>query len=168
MDSPLRRLAEGPPGDPVETFPYQVGRFVLAFGSIEHSTYLCLDVLPAEPTPKFNRTLGLGQRIDLLIELLESPQVVGDEQAALVQVLKKVKTLAERRNLIAHNTVLFGVFEQAGKLSFNAEIVSGKDSKKRLTLAQTTDLADQVEALSSELWNAASPLLPRDYDDDLN
>lgn len=150
--------------DPIRTFQYQVGRFVLAFGGIEHTTYLCLDHLPAESAPGFARTLNLGPRLEWLIELLER-RVECDEAGAaeLLEVLRKVKQFAKDRNLIAHNTVMFSVFEQDGRITLNPEIVSGRDSSKRLSLAGTIKLADEAEKLCEELWECASPLIPRSY-----
>jgi hypothetical protein len=51
----------------------EIGRFVMAFGSIEATTYTALRRLPRDPIgqPLIDANLGLQQRIELLIAIAD-------------------------------------------------------------------------------------------------
>ena len=135
-----------------QTFTYQVGRFVLAFGSIEHATYLCLHTIPRDDIAQFVKNLSLGARLDLLAEILASR--AGPEVGRLLFWLNKVKKFTEHRNLVAHNGLSLNVFQGDGKLEFLTEIVSARDKTKRVSLAQVTKLANEADELGQQFGAA--------------
>lgn len=137
----------------------QVGRFVLAFGSIEHTSLACLDSIPRDAMSRTLEALPLGVRLDLLIEILEGR--TGQKGAPLLGIVLRAKSYLTRRNLIAHNSVWYSFARDGDKMSFTQELISSRDVKKRLSLLELTQLADEVEALARAFTEEARAYLDR-------
>lgn len=84
--------------DPSHEWATEIGRIVIAFGSIEHVTMLCLRQIPRDPIHKATSELNLGPRLKLLLAVLEASTDPDAER--LAQLLGDAKKLAEDRNLI--------------------------------------------------------------------
>ena len=151
----------------MEEFPWDapVGRFMLAFGSIEHTTIALLGCLPSCKIPGNAPLLTLGQRIAILREVL--PRYEGEEYKATLTGLNTVASLANQRNLVAHNSVWFDVYTDGDKIVFTNHLVSSRDRTKRLTLDQMKALADTVHNAAMQFSQNAVEVM-RNYiaDDD--
>ena len=81
-----------------------VGRFMVAFGSIESSINELLRNTQSDGAMELVMTLRLEQRIDLLRKTLPDWKDLSDKnKSILLVVLDEVQHLAKTRNLIAHN-----------------------------------------------------------------
>jgi hypothetical protein len=139
----------------------EIGRFVLAFGSIETLTYSALRHCPRDPIgqPLIDANLGLQPRIDLLIALAASRGLV--PWVAFVEVLREIKQLASKRNLIAHNGVGYDVYvDPEGGVHVEEAVRSGrlapdkfrkKTSKEKVVFQELEKLRVQAEALEARL-----------------
>jgi hypothetical protein len=54
----------------VDRWAKEIGRFILAFGSIEYTTYMALQSFPRDPIGDPTSKLQLGDRIELLLAIL--------------------------------------------------------------------------------------------------
>lgn len=131
-----------------------IGRAFVAFGSIEHTTVVCLEQLPRDKTPRFTASLRLGQRIDLLVEILESRD--GSEFSALSMLLSKAKELAKTRNLIAHNPLVLEFFEDDnGDYHFKEHIAAIHKIGHKISLSEVEEFAVRSEDLASNLISSS-------------
>jgi hypothetical protein len=86
----------------------EIGRFVVAFGSIEGMTYaLMRSNFDAPVADVLLKNMDLGKRLEVLIAMAQGR---GGGWIAIANVLKEVEKLAKKRNLIAHNGVTIDVF----------------------------------------------------------
>ena len=131
-----------------------IGKAFVAFGSIEHTTVVCLEQLPRDKTPRFTASLRLGQRIDLLLEILEARE--GEEFSALALDLSKAKDLAKTRNLIAHNPLVLEFFEDDnGDYHFKEHIAAIHKAGHKITLPEVEGFAKRSEELASKLISSS-------------
>src|SRR5690606_30746822 len=95
--------------DPKGEWAAAIGAAFVAFGSIEHTTIVCLREIPRDSIWRSSKSLKLVPRVDLLLELLEPYQ--HQECLTLADKLRQVKELARTRNLIAHNPLVLQIHE---------------------------------------------------------
>jgi hypothetical protein len=127
-----------------------IGKGFVAFGGIEHTTVVCLRTILKDSIPKFTKSLKLGQRIDLLLELLEPYQQ--RECLDLAEKLRSAKDLTQTRNLIAHNPLVFEIYEDGnGGYTFGESIAAIHRVGHKITLAEVQDFADKSEHLAHDL-----------------
>ncbi len=127
-----------------------IGKAFVAFGSIEHTTVVCLRQIPRDRIQRFAKSLKLSQRIDLLLELLESHR--HPECTELADKLRQVRSLVPTRNLIAHNPLVLEFYEHAdGGHAFAEAIAAIHKDGHKITLRETQDFAASSERLASEL-----------------
>jgi hypothetical protein len=136
-----------------------IGQAFVAFGSIEHVTVACLREIPRDRIQKSTKSFRLGQRIDLLVELLEAHD--GDEFSDLSKALKQAKALAQTRNLIAHNPLVLEVYEWADGSIFHREVIASLQGEHRMTLPELQAFANEAETLSSDLFKKASAVFQK-------
>jgi len=126
-----------------------IGRCFVAFGSIEHLAVICLQEIPKDRIQKSVNSFRLGQRIDLILELLEAhPGQPYDELAAK---LSRAKEMLATRNLIAHNPLVLGILHADGKFIHNESIVSLRKGQHRITLQELQSFSAECEQLASAL-----------------
>lgn len=130
----------------------EIGRFILAFGSIEHTTYLGLRSLPRDPIgPALNKLL-LADRIDVLLAVAGGREE--DEAKKFFEVLTKVKAITNERNLVAHNGVGLDIYIDTNNFNFvqSVETIrSGRDANKHIELEQLRESRLRAEKLAKEL-----------------
>lgn len=131
-----------------------IGKAFVAFGSIEHVTTACLREIPRDCIQRSTKFFRLGQRIDLLVELLEVHD--GEEFKQLSAALIRVKYLAKTRNLIAHNPLVLEIYEWRDGSLLHQEVIASMSSDARITLKELTSFANDAEALSSSLYTLSS------------
>ena len=132
-----------------------IGRAFVAFGSIEHTTVVCLRNIPRDNLQTFARSLKLVPRVELLRELLapyEQP-----EAAQLASVLGQVKALAPTRNLIAHNPLVLEFYEDPnGGYTFRESIAAIHKEGHKITLGEVEQFASASESLATNLIVAST------------
>ncbi|WP_447735246.1 hypothetical protein [Rhodanobacter soli] len=148
----------------LEDWEIQVGRFVLAFGDIEHTITLCLRTIPRDEIGEASAKLPLQARLELLDELLAKSE--GDLRSKLSSTIKRVRKFVARRNLVAHNGLQFQVYKSGDSLRIIPAIVSSRDSSKLLAFPGLVELADDTKNLSVDLTEAAMDVV-RDERSDL-
>ncbi|MCZ2078447.1 MAG: hypothetical protein LC130_26040 [Bryobacterales bacterium] len=126
-----------------------IGQSFVAFGSIEHLTVICLQEIPKDRIQKSVSSFKLGQRIDLVRELLEAHP--GEAFEKLSVKLARAKELLVTRNLIAHNPLVLGILHSDGGFTHKEAIVSLRDGTRRIELRELQAFAKECEQLASEL-----------------
>ncbi|KAA0009967.1 hypothetical protein F0A17_18945 [Billgrantia pellis] len=126
-----------------------IGQSFVAFGSIEHLTVTCLQEIPKDRIQRSVRSFKLGQRIDLIHELLEAHPGHAFEQ--LAAKLSRAKELLVTRNLIAHNPLVLGILHSDGGFTHREAIVSLRGGNRRIELRELQAFAAECEQLASEL-----------------
>lgn len=149
--------------DAVEVFrgrwAMEIGRFVMALGSIEGMTYaLMRGNFDAPVADVLLKTMDLGKRLDVLIAMARGR---GGKWIAVANVLKKVEKLADKRNLIAHNGVTVDVFlSPDNKMSLTEAIRSHRQrrdtrertpSKYLILFEELVQHRKEAEALDGKL-----------------
>ena len=131
-----------------------IGKAFVAFGSIEHTTVVCLRQIPKDQIQRFAKSLKLAARIDLLLELLEPYS--HPECAELSDKLRQVKTLAQTRNLIAHNPLVLEFYEDnSGGYAFAESIAAIHKEGHKISLSETQKFAADADNMASELIGAS-------------
>ena len=130
-----------------------VGKFMLAFGEIEHWTTLLFGCLPGCNFEKAAAKLPLGTRLEILKEVL--PRDDSPEHKSLLERIAEVEANAAMRNLVAHNGVGMDVKVEGKKIFFSYHLVSSRDNRKKLSLAQLITLAEEIDRISVRFVDAA-------------
>jgi hypothetical protein len=131
-----------------------IGKAFVAFGGIEHVTVACLRQIPRDKLQKSTRAFRLGQRIDLLLEILEAYPAAPYQQ--LATCLARAKVLAETRNLIAHNPLVLEFYERPDGSIFHQQVIAAMHKDRKVTLEKLQAFADESESLASALYGASS------------
>lgn len=138
--------------DPDFEWAKEVGRFVLAFGSIEHTTIACLYSIPRDPIGAATRGLPLKQRLGLLRDILKGQEGVGVYDA-LARIVRRVISFVDHRNLVAHSPLHYSVYGKApGEqgVIIRLELSSTRSQGRRMGFEELCKLVDDVEKLSHE------------------
>jgi hypothetical protein len=135
-----------------------VGRFIIAFGSMESSINCILQLWcsPQEWSDVAHKELA--PRVNFLRSKLDQQSISRQAKRVLRQNLDDVMHLAKTRNLIAHNPLILSLFEgDDGDSVFQEAIFSIRDEHKYVTLDDLLGLLAQAEALEDAMaQNAAS------------
>ena len=128
---------------------------MLAFGDFENTTIHCLTTLTSDSLSDIPKRLELGLRLDLIASTLGNREEQG--LAEIAECAVRIKRYLKRRHLIAHNSVQFSFFVASdnGSVRITNEIVSSRDSRVKMGLAELRTVANEVEALAhlfSVLW----------------
>lgn len=141
-----------------------VGTFVLAFGDIEHTAIALLGCLPECRIPKTAPLIDLRRRFEILTEVLERS---GDpEYRAALAAMKRVETLLDQRNLLAHNGVWFDIYRDGDRVMISQSLVSARNRARRLALTQVEELAAQARSAAAEFSATSLVLMKRHVDED--
>ena len=141
-----------------------VGKFVLAFGDIEHTSIALLGCLPECRIPKTAPLIDLKRRFEILTEVLE--RCSDEDCQATLRAMKRVQSLLDQRNLLAHNGVWFDVYTDGDRLVIKQALVSARNRAKRLTLSQVEQLATQAHSAAADFSSAGVALMKRYSDED--
>lgn len=126
-----------------------IGKAFVAFGSMEWMTVVCLRDIPIDRIQRSTRSFKLSQRIDLIRELLEVHE--GDVFKLFSETLAAVKVLAEKRNFIAHNPLVFEFYESVDGDISHEQVIASMHKEHRMTLPELQAFAEDAEKLASEL-----------------
>ena len=144
--------------DPKGPWAAAIGRAFVAFGNMEFITLHCLEHIPRDRIQRSTKAFRLGQRIDLIQELLEAHEVESAHE--LSRHLGRAKSLAPTRNLLAHNPI-FVDFHQLKDGSYQQvqRIRSVANPKNALSLSQVESFADEAERLANDLYEASAAFI---------
>jgi stage V sporulation protein SpoVS len=134
------------------TWAAAIGRAFVAFGSMEWMTVVCLRDIPVDRIQRSTRSFRLSQRIDLIQELLEVHE--GDVFRLLSEKLTAVKALAEKRNFIAHNPLIFEVYASLDGDISHQQVITSIHRGRRMTFPEIQAFAEEAEKLASDLTGA--------------
>jgi hypothetical protein len=144
--------------DPKGPWASAIGRAFVAFGSIEFITLHCLYEIPKDRIRRSIRSFKLGQRIELIQELLEAHP--GQLATALHDALQRAKQLTPTRNLIAHSPIFVDFYKHKdGSLLHTQRIRSVVNHNRTLTLAQLEQFADDAESVCTSLYETSSDFI---------
>lgn len=131
-----------------------VGTAIVSFGELELITLKCLAHIPHDRISDTASRLGFGQRVDLLLEILNGRKPLPEVVLVFAEKLKRAKKLAETRNLIAHNPVMLNLYVHMSTGDFKAlrSITSARGDGRSIELEDLKEYAAEVEDLASELW----------------
>jgi hypothetical protein len=136
--------------DPEGEWAAAIGAIFVAFGSIEHTTVVCLREIPTDSIWRFSKSLKLVPRVDLLLELLEPYR--HQECLTLADKLGQVKELARTRNLIAHNPLVLQIHEDGqGNRIFGSAITAIHKEGHLISLPEAQRFAATCEGLAYDL-----------------
>lgn len=130
-----------------------VGKAIVRFGDIELISLRCLAYIPADNISESAARFEFSRRVGLLIEILEGRPVLNEPMKGLLAGFKRAKTLAQTRNLIAHNPVMLDIYVNRATEDVRTEhtISSARAGSQTLNLEQLKEFAAEVEDLSSSL-----------------
>ncbi len=138
---------------------HEIGRVFIAFGSIEYTVHSLLEVVPRDPIHRTTAGLRLGQKLEMLVEILDVRD--GAKEAALAALLRRVKPLAEDRNLIAHNPLALDIYlSEAGEPMSHESIRHMRNSTKHMSFQDVEKLRQAAEELAFALLNAQLEMAP--------
>lgn len=124
-----------------------VGGFILAFGEIEFITYrLWSDIFPDQRPPEKFRP-----RTKQIIEKLQTTE----KREAVIQLLTDAVSLAEKRNIVAHNPMQVQVFQhtRTGQLMIDHAITCRK-TEEYIDDLDLKELRAQAEDIVWQLYMA--------------
>jgi len=126
-----------------------IGRLVLAVGEIEHVTldFLRAFDLPGGTAPT---TRTLRQRLSRMRSILATRTDIATAAPRLGQLLDQIQGLIEKRNVIAHNPVVFGVYTSPStdELHFVDELVDQRQTGTGLRFNELSDLACDAHSVA--------------------
>jgi hypothetical protein len=142
----------------VDRWAKEIGRFILAFGSIEYTTYMALQTFPRDPIGDPTSKLQLGDRIELLLAILEVRMDANSPR--FCALLREVKGLIDGRNLVAHNSVGLDIYVNYDESDFDVveSIRSPKRPDKHLRIEKLVENRKRAEQLARDLHQACDAI----------
>jgi hypothetical protein len=150
-----------------------LGRFMIAFGSIESSVNELLRQQCSEAQMKFVLTLMLTARCTLLRHMLAERKVSDEARAILLGTLNEVEGLSKTRNIVAHNPLVLSMFKADDQQTRTMrEVIYAEHKDKAIEFDELSRLAARavrVAASLSQNWieldqaamSAREPVLKR-------
>ena len=130
----------------------EIGKLFVAFGSIESLTYTSIKAFSTDPIYKHLIKMRLSSRIDVVVDLVSNKKLSEPNKREFIDNLKKVKKLAEKRNLIAHNPLVLQLFDnETGQDVFREIILSVKNERMHIEFDELMVVSQEAEKLSSSL-----------------
>ena len=148
--------------DPDERWALGVGRCVLAFGDIEHTSIRCLRMLGGEGLKPRPEPMNPKARLLMLMNLLRLLQTT--EAHALLMRCNQLVNAFDARNFVAHNTIhLLGhaFYLEGGGLGFEPALKSSRRPEMTATLSELERFAGWIEEHAWGLTTAAGALQAR-------
>lgn len=138
-----------------EVWAKEVGRAILAFGDIESFTYLFIDFFIDSPNTASRLFVA---RVKAIIDFLDRkrnlPNVI-----LMIDTLNMAISLAETRNVIAHNAFEINLHEAANKTAvFIPRICHATERAKIITFDELIDFRIKAEKLGDQLHKILSEI----------
>lgn len=139
----------------IEQWRTAIGKAITCFGEIELVTYKCLAHIPRDQITETASRLRFGQRVKLIIEILEGRNPITNHVRLFVGMLRRAEQLASIRNVIAHNPVMLNMFvdKVSGDVALQHCISVAQRKERTIDLAAAEEYAAEVENLAAEMWN---------------
>lgn len=150
--------------DLLKEWPTAVGRFILAVSSCEYWTYIFLRILGSESLYASLVDKSLKYRIDHVRSLAKTRVMPERLRNDLLTTMRKLRNIAKRRNLVAHNAPMSHVYKnsETGEIVVRWELRSSRDHSKEVTLdnldkwfRETIELEQSMALLMGDLSKAA-------------
>lgn len=128
-----------------------LGRAFLAFGSIEHAVLIALRDIPRENIQRAAAKMTLTNRIELLIEIIQSrPEA---PYLVFATALKKAASLARLRNILAHNPLVMEIYETSDGDFLTKEVIAAiHNEKHRMSFDDLNEFVREAEGLAEQLY----------------
>jgi hypothetical protein len=123
----------------------------IAFGSIERTTHECIRGWAGENIHKHFANTRLSQRIDLALDLAKTQDASEATKEAFCQTLLQAKTLAQHRNLVAHNPLCLILLQDSLDEPLLEAISHNTNDKRFLSYEELTEIVENTERCSEEL-----------------
>lgn len=129
-----------------------VGRLLLAFGEIEHTTDECLSLFPRDSIFEAIAGMPLSRRLALVRGILVGRHDLAQEIAPLTNILDRVENLVTLRNTVAHNPMVMAFYkmDEAGDLRIADELPS-KKGNRRYTYQDIANAAAAAQSISLDM-----------------
>ena len=136
-----------------------VGRLLLAFGEIEHTTDASLRLFPRDPISDSLVELPLARRLRLVRSVLVGRKDLSNETAVLLRCIDQIVALLTIRNTVAHNPLVMAFYEVEGEEDHRmADELASKKGNQRFTYDQIAKAADDARSLSQAMLEEYYPL----------
>lgn len=131
-----------------------VGKAIIRFGEIEIISLKCLAYFSRDRIGVSLAKLNFASRADILIELLQGRENIGPDAQGLLEAFQRARTLAETRNLIAHNPVMLDLYinQESTESRADYSITSARSGSKTLDLPGLKEFSAEVDDLATTLW----------------
>lgn len=144
MDVPDETL-----GALLDRWALPIGRLVLALGEIEHVT---LDFLRTFDLPRGSAptTTPLRQRLSKMRSIIARRSDIATAAPRLGALLDRIEELIEKRNIVAHNPVVFGVYTSpdTDELHLVDELVDQREAGTGLRFEALSELARDAHSIA--------------------
>lgn len=129
----------------------EVGRFVLAMGSIESFTYRALRALLGPEVSESVKDLPLNKRLEILIAVCGTRNE--PKWAEIAKLLKQAQALLRHRNIVAHNTlgVLIEFDDQENVISEIEAILAERGKDKHILFDRMVGHRKEAEQIDQDL-----------------
>ena len=149
MHQPRFPPADETMGQMRDRWALAVGRLLLAFGEIEHTTDACLRLFPQDDIFVSVVDLPLNKRLKLVRAILSSRQDLKKQTVGLVATLQRIEALINVRNTVAHNPLVMAFYKEADSEELRlADELPSKKGVHRFTHKQIADAAAEAESAS--------------------
>ncbi|MEM5317254.1 hypothetical protein [Paraburkholderia sp. JHI869] len=137
-----------------------LGEAIWAFALVERETYRYMKKLSSDTLDILMADQSIPVRIRVIKHLIERAEGTETMKQCAFKCIKRVHTLAETRNHIAHNP--FSTWVDLDAEVFVSEIEKVTDNRQILSLEQLEEFARNAHTLASEMADALSDLSYRD------
>ncbi|MDP9895371.1 hypothetical protein J2W32_004469 [Variovorax boronicumulans] len=147
-----------------ELWAPSVGRFILAMGSIESVMRRCVLNWTSSTIYKHTKSMGLNQRIDLVMGLVEEQPFPAASKASFSKSLAEAKSLIPTRNTVAHHPLALMIFVDVDRPL--QEGIFPKDSEEGSITLEVLQLAyTKAEKVASDLEEGLVRFRSKSIDD---
>lgn len=137
-----------------EEWAVDVGRLLVAFGSIESTTRMCIRKLCTEVVAKHTVKMALGERLRFVSDLVGQHDgdkaAIGSFQAAV----QDAQRLSKLRNLVAHNPLCLMVFQAEDGSPTMKQAIAREGREEHIDLPALRSAAAQAQACDEAMASA--------------
>jgi len=128
-----------------------IGRLMISFAHIEREIVDGLITVAKDPITNHTSKLGFKQRLDLLLDLLNSHSKDNKVIEDLITDLKKIEEISKIRNMVAHNPLVLEVSQAQDEPPIKEYIGHILKNHKRVTFEQLMSAVIQLEELENKV-----------------
>lgn len=139
-----------------------IGRLLLSFGEIEYCLMIILGPLNGHQAWERLKASEFKKKASEAIRVLDNNYLGHRAHKQTVSLLNESMKLATYRNLVAHNPLNIGPFQQDGKINFRLVIISLRNHEKHVVFSELNEAADSSEYVASQLHELVHELWTTD------